>query len=87
MTAEIFSNGSVEANYWNNTAWHGQAAPTMSGGSFANFTNIAFQGDMQFFGLTGDGAIQQFSMSRESPLVWTYVGAVGGTNVTNSTAS
>ncbi|KAH8888732.1 hypothetical protein GQ53DRAFT_229808 [Thozetella sp. PMI_491] len=76
LLAQSYPNGTLLANFWNNSDWHGNAEPTLQGKVFSNWTNVALTGDMKFFGLTNTSEIHQFSVDRSSPLSWTYVGQV-----------
>lgn len=81
LTASLYSNGSVIANWWDSTHWHVDFPPTINGGSTTNFSAVAMNGDLRFYGLSA-GQILEYTISAGNPFAWTYVNPVNTTTTT-----
>lgn len=80
LVALLNDNGTVTA-YWLNTSWTTGHNPTLNPSSVYNFSYIAMDQSMRFYGIATDG-IKEFSIDNSNPLSWTLVDIVKTPNST-----
>jgi hypothetical protein len=82
LVTQLYPNGTLRANYWNNYSWRGNSDPILQGGSrvLTNFTGVALSTDMRAVVMTNDSEIHQFTVDRTNPLLWTWESQINGTS-------
>ncbi len=77
MLVFLFSNGTISANWFDNTVWHTYITPTPTM-TESNFTAIALNMDLMFYGLSS-GTIYEYSIDGANPFDWSYANPVNTT--------
>jgi hypothetical protein len=79
MLVFLYANGTINANWFDNTNWHTYITPSPSMPQ-SNFTAIAMNLDLRFYGISG-GTIYEYEIDGSNPFDWTYNNAVNTTFV------
>ncbi|KAE8443358.1 hypothetical protein EG329_001916 [Mollisiaceae sp. DMI_Dod_QoI] len=81
MLVFLFPNGTISANWWDNTNWHTYITPSPNMPQ-SNFTAIAMNQDLRFYGISS-GAIYEYSIDGSNPFDWSYVNPVNTTSTSH----